>query len=573
MIAYTMPTTKSKKRFGASQTCSRLLSHSKCSKFALIIGLTLIFLANIFDVGMMNSAHAQNPTNPNLSLIWDSGQDTPIISDDENSHTDRTGKLRYSDSGLYEAVATTYRNERFIRTSRREQIASRRNVDNRNFDVGKGLFEHGHWEFRNPTAAKCVDDSSRFCADVKFVVDKDAVKKLEGATIRNTIVLQYVVPMPNRAGSIFYEDSGVSIRLNAIIQGQSQVEITWDQGSTGEINWENNGTYPDLTGRIHRYDKAETIQTTIATVEIEGIPSTTRPTTTTNGDPSTTSCMINNLEAMIYGSNLPHGTWCVATDYSSFVFRPNADAINRFQQGDLFTSRLMVSITPTGNTNASATHMIEVEIGRRISLTLTLDTGSEEIISDGTSTTYAIREGTIAISGGVSSNYDIEGEASQKLSTATTSTTATGLMSSNDADYDVVGSHGALSYGDWYVAKDHSEFQFRPHAMNINGVEFGKTYITTLTLRYITHDGNNQNIKTRAETTITLEITRQLQFDIEFTTNDINRDELVINSGETILAEYAASGEIMNPPDGSSNRIESILERKNNGNPIELTIK
>ena len=28
----------------------------------------------------------------------------------------------------------------------------------------------------------------------------------------------------------------------------------------------------------------------------------------------------------------------------------------------------------------------------------------------------------------------------------------------------------------------------------------------------------------------------------------------------------------MNPPDGSSNRIESILERKNNGNPIELTL-
>ena len=381
--------------------------------------LMLICVTNLFGINVMNFAHAQSPpTNPNLSLMWDSGQDTPIISDDENTHTDRTGKLRYSDSGLYEAVATTYRNERFIQTSRREQVASRRNLDNRNFDVGKGLFEHGHWEIRNPTAAKCTDDNRRFCADVKFVVDKAAVKDLEGATIRNTIVLQYVVPMPNRAGSIFYEDSGVSIRLNAIIQGQSQVEISWDQGSTGEINWENNGTYPDLTGRIHRYDKAETIQTTIATVEIEGIPSTTRPTTTTNGDPSTTSCMINNLEAMIYGSNLPHGTWCVATDYSSYVFRPNADAINSFQQGDLFTSRLIVSINPTGNTNASATHMIEVKIGRRISLTLTLDTGSEEIISDGTSTTYAIREGTIAISGGVSSNYDIEGEASQKLSTS-----------------------------------------------------------------------------------------------------------------------------------------------------------
>ena len=103
--------------------------------------------------------------------------------------------------------------------------------------------------------------------------------------------------------------------------------------------------------------------------------------------------MINNLEAMIYGSNLTHGTWCVANDYSSFVFRPNADAINMFQQGDLFTSRLTVSITPSGNTNASATHMIEVKIGRRISLTLTLETGSEEIISDGTATTYANRIG------------------------------------------------------------------------------------------------------------------------------------------------------------------------------------
>ena len=108
--------------------------------------------------------------------------------------------------------------------------------------------------------------------------------------------------------------------------------------------------------------------------------------------------------------------------------------------------------------------------------------------------------------------------------------------------------------------------------MSVNRVEFGKTYITTLTLRYITYDGDNQNIKTRAETTITLEITRQLQFDINFTTNNINRDELVINSGETILTEYAASGTIMNPPDGSSNRIESIVERKNNGNPIELTL-
>ena len=110
------------------------ISHLTCYKFVLVIGLTLIFLANIFDIGNMNSAHAQT-TNPNLSLVWDSGQDTPIISDDENTHTDRTGKLRYSDSGLYEAVATTYRNERFIRTSRREQVASRRNVDNRNFDV------------------------------------------------------------------------------------------------------------------------------------------------------------------------------------------------------------------------------------------------------------------------------------------------------------------------------------------------------------------------------------------------------------------------------------------------------
>ena len=145
-----------------------------------------------------------------------------------------------------------------------------------------------------------------------------------------------------------------------------------------------------------------------------------------------------------------------------------------------------------------------------------MNTGSEEIISDGTSTTYADRIGTIAIGAGVSSNYDIEADASQKLSTASMATTATGLMSSNDADYDVVGSHGELSYGDWIVAKDHSEFQFRPNAMNINGVEFGKTYITTLTLRYITHEGNNQNIKTRAETTITLEITRQLQFDINF---------------------------------------------------------
>ena len=264
MITYTTTPAKFTKLITATQAIFQLVSKLKCYIRALIACLHLIFVVNLSGGVVINNAHAQDPTtNPNLSLMWDSGQDNPIVTDDESSHTDRTGKLSYSDSGLYEAVATTYRNERFIRTSRREQVASRRNVTNRNFDVGKGLFEHGHWEFRNPNAAKCTDDTGRFCADVKFVVNKEAVKELEGATIRNTIVLQYVVPMPNRAGSIFYEDSGVSIRLNAIIKGQSQVEITWDQGSTGEINWENNGTYPELTGRIHSYDKAETIQTTI----------------------------------------------------------------------------------------------------------------------------------------------------------------------------------------------------------------------------------------------------------------------------------------------------------------------
>ena len=552
MIAYTMPTTKSKKRFGASQTCSRLLSHSKCGKFALIIGLTLIFLANIFDVGMMNSAHAQN-TNPNLSLTWDSGQDTPIISMEGTSmYDDRTGKLEYSTSGFYEAIATTYRNGQKIRNNIRDSIGARRNQNHTDFDVGKGEFEHGHWEFRNFT--RCASNN-RHCADVTFVTDDEAIEELAGATIVNTIELQYVV-RERRGSSDFYVDTGASISLSATIQGQSQVALTWDQSSTGEISWENNGTYPDLTGRIHRYDKAETFQTAVSSSETENM-------TMTPGNTITSPTTINNIEVTTHGSDLTHGTWYVATDFSQFVFQPDDDEINGLEKGDVLTSRLTISITPTGSSTASATGYIEVEIGRRIILTLTLTTGDEKIITDGTSSSYPPRRGMISIMEGVaSSNFDIEASASQKLATATQETTATPLMSSDEPGYEIVGSAGSLSYGDWYVATDHSGFFFRPNAVNINGnngIEFGQTYVSTLTLRYVIL-GNDGSRKIAAEATIILEITRQLQFEPTFSNG---RDELVIFSDGTIEDEYAAEGTIMNPPVGFSSRTESIKEQKN----------
>ena len=563
MTTNSLSTSEFYERFGASHASNRTISHLKCYKFSLVIGLSLIFLANIIDVGMINFAHAQNA---NLSLSWDSGQDTPIVSMDGTSmYDDRTGKLEYSKSGFYEAIATTYRNGVKIRNNVRDSIGARRNQNHTDFDVGKDDFEHGHWEFRN--FIECQNDNTRYCANVTFVADDDAIEELAGATIVNTLELQYVV-RERRGSSDFYVDTGASISLSATIQGQSQVNLTWDQGSSGEITWENNGTYPDLTGHIHRYDKVGIAQTSIGTSEIED-------TTPTTGDVATTPTTINNFEATAYGLNLSHGTWYVAADFSQFLFRPNATAINDFEKGDVITSKLTISITPTDGSNASATGSIEVEIGRKIIFTLTLDTGDEKIITDGSSSTYPERRGTINIMEGVAStNFDIEASASQKLSTATQETTANPLASSNEVGYKIVGSEGALSYGDWYVKEDNMKFFFRPNATNINGnngIEFGQTYVSALTLSYVIHDGSGGSRKTVAEATIILEITRQLQFDVSFSSN--GRDELVINSGSTLETQYAAIGTIMNPPMGATSRTEIIQEQKNNGSKITYALK
>ena len=220
MITCTTPTAKLINRFGHSQATHQLDSQLKFCKYSLLFSLMLICMANLFGISMVNSAHAQNS---NLSLSWDDGEDTPIISmAGTSSYDDRTGKLQYSKSGFYEAIATTYRNGQKIRNNVRDSIGARRNQNHTNFDVGKGEFEHGHWEFRNFT--DCPGNNTRYCADVTFVADDTAIEELVGATIVNTIELQYVVRQ-RRGSSDFYADTGAPVTLTATIQGQSQVSL------------------------------------------------------------------------------------------------------------------------------------------------------------------------------------------------------------------------------------------------------------------------------------------------------------------------------------------------------------
>ena len=484
-----------------------------------------------------------------ITADWNSGQTTTFNSSPTAaSYPQPTGTVSHIKDRWINAVAFEYTDDEKTASISTVREQNRQHGD---FDLRGGSLKYGHWEIRD--LALCDSDTD-YCGNVKFVPNVAAINTIVGSTVK--IELELKTEHVNPQGNL--RVPGRPEVLTITIMGQSKVSLEWDETVSGDIEWDSQMNYSNLTGILTRYDSTTTFQTMIETKETNGA-------TMTNGMAGSASSSIG-FAATEYGTNFAFGTWYVATDFSKFVFKPNPSGINGLDPGEEVTSRLTVKISPAGSSTELASDFIEVTIKRTITIETAWDSNKtvEEIESDGTSPTYVDIMGSYTI-GNQPANSDIEVSVIERLSTATMGgTSVSGLTAVTDptGGYKIVGTANSLTYGHWYINDTTKVIIYRPNPTGVNGVTFGNTYTSTLTISYFKTDANNQNRTKVDEATISINISRQTGFNLVFETNQ--QSEYVITSdGTSDYPTITASGIIVNPPMGYNTLVRHVREQKN----------
>ena len=336
---------------------------------------------------------------------------------------------------------------------------------------------------------------------------------------------------------VLYETSGQTrneedrFTVSVIITGQPSVQLTWDSGREEELVQNKSGatSYNDIIGRIHFTNAQELEHFHLNNSEAEEIlnpirypayPSIEHRTMFQMPEINPSRTLINTLSGTNPADPNPgfsartiqapddntYGTWYIADDFSKFLFRPKASAINGLKHNQQAHAKLIVVLTQTDETGGNEIERARASIivalkGLETAVSLTWDPQNiPRVVSKGQSTgTYEDIIGTIKITNPVPSDTDNDLPIGKLKSSGRIQTWefgpsdtdemgTTGLLIPTQStgtsifNAELIGFAHEMRFGRWFISTDFTQFGFRPNPSNVNTLTAGQSVVTTLRL-------------------------------------------------------------------------------------------
>ena len=368
-----------------------------------------------------------------------------------------------------------------------------------------------------------------------FTTDRTKVIYRPNSSAINT--LQLDMSVTTTFNLILNDQSGTKVdefTTTVTITGQPSVQLTWDSGQEEEVIQSISGktTYEDVTGRIHFTNLVEhfhlneseseeilnpirypdLINLSLREQNLRQIPEINPARTLTrfsgtspaNPNPGFSARTVQTPDDNTYG------TWFIADDFSKFLFRPKASAINELKHNQQAHAKLIIVLTQTdadgGNEMERARGSIIIALkGLETSIKLTWDPQNvPRIISTGESSgTYEDIIGTMEIENPVPSDSDndlpignlkssnrvrsweigpVNSQGVTHESEISSFYTTIQIAGTSTFEAEYIGFPTDSLYGRWFIAPDFTKFGFRPNASNINDLEANQSVVVTLRL-------------------------------------------------------------------------------------------
>ena len=280
----------------------------------LLWSITLISI-NEFVLG---SAHAQSQLR-DITVSWDSGHGT-INSISGGTYTNQTGEVVIPMGDHLDAEAFEYLGSRRLKSSFLQPPDTMRagfKLGDQNSFV---KLTYGHWQVQN--YAECTDQENqgKLCGVITFVPNREAINSLVGQTIRSELhLLQIDIVPPN----LHYRRTPPAV-LTATINGQSQVTLTWKNSATGNIPRDGEAMeYENLEGTIFTFDSSDDYEILPSVSESKNGATPPKMDGSAGGAQT-----IDGFEGKPLGEeNFEYGTWYIASNNQSFLFKPDLTAI------------------------------------------------------------------------------------------------------------------------------------------------------------------------------------------------------------------------------------------------------
>ena len=468
---------------------------------ALLYSITTI-ATNII---LQDSAQAQSQLR-DISVSWDDGHGT-INSMSGGTYTNQTGEVVIPMGDHLDAEAFEYLGSRRLKSSFLQPPDTMRagfKLGDQNSFV---KLTYGHWQVQNYAECTGQANQGKLCGEITFVPNREAINSLIGQTIRSELhLLQIDIVPPN----LHYRRTPPAV-LTATINGQSQVTLSWKNNSTGEIPRDGEAMkYENLEGTLFTYDRSDNYQILPSVTE-----SKNGETPPKMDDSAGSAQTIDGFEGKPLGEeNFEYGAWYIAPNNQGFLFKPDFDAIQALDPGDVVESILTVKITPSSATTTLAMNTIKVEISRKVSSELSWTSGKsvEVVTAVSGATSYLDVTGSIEIKNPPpTANYTVSAMVTEtQIGNVADIMNGSLVASSTRSGYKIIGSTSTFSYGNWFINNDNNEFIFAPKATAISALTVGQEITITLEFKIEAMVGGSPTNKVENTQEIMLKISPPL---------------------------------------------------------------
>ena len=395
-----------------------------------------------------------------------------------------------------------------------------------NFDGNELVYELPFGTFYVGHFGTCNSDRTEYtCFKVAFDVNATQLNILDRETVTLKLTAMYRFADANIGNTGQVEDSLV-VKLNGT---GAKVSMTLTHGRNSLIVFGDLSSYPNSRGTIELFNPRDN---DVVVNRIDTNPADVA--NTKNAKDETNSDV--GYAADVFSSD--YGKWYVATDYSKFEFRPDADLINAKSAGDSFSTKIVIGVKDGTTQLASDSITIMIEYRGTPSLTLARESGANYTAESGgvtTSFSGALFEdlvGTVEITNAPhQSSINYTASARETIHDGTPQGANVAVIRNieiNGITYRQIGTN--LRYGTWYyVTNGTGKFLFRPNPAGYRTIPKAMegTSVLTLNLR--------EGGRVIAMQTFTIRFTRPA--DIFLVWDDSSNGGMVFSAGGTATYE------------------------------------
>ncbi len=456
-----------------------------------VASTTVFALTLLFQIYGNNYAIAQSTTTTSIDFMWRSG-DSPIIQSVETfTITSISGTSTFENLPTNNEIEYQFSEQKngtdlmtnFIQISNaftedyRGSYGTWQVWDEMHLPNGLGL------DFSNPEVKTKIQD-----LEIGDVVKTTATIKLFNTSNDEKELL-------------------VSKEVVVTINGpqKPEIEFTWGDSQSGSIQSNPNSMYEELIATLREINFRSTYEHRVKFIEQKN---NENPREDDSGESDN---MFTNFAAMKYGQQFQFGNWFWATDKSQVLFRPNPDAINRLQDGDVVITKLQIDIfdsrTHVGEVITTSPEELIVAIRGStenlpiISLNWNSVQGQNQNILQ-SSNEFVDQAGTIMLSDFNVSSHNLEISVSETINGIKTNDTTDDSVN-NNAGFEAMPYGSNFQYGSWYFAEDNTRFLFRPSPSAINNMDSGDEVISEMQVTLIDSTDNSPIAAKTVTVTIT----------------------------------------------------------------------